>query len=195
MIKVLVSTRLPTSYGEFILHGYENPQDHAAHLALVYGELTQTPAPLVRVHSECLTGDLFGSLRCDCGQQLEGALRTIQQAGCGVLIYLRQEGRGIGLINKMRAYNLQDQGLDTVEANLHLGFAADQRDYGVAIAILEQLKVASIRLLTNNPDKLSGFADSSIKVVERVPLQVDPSVENIDYLRTKRDRLGHLLEL
>ena len=195
MIERIVSTRMPTRHGEFTLHAYKDPQDHATPLALVCGQITEIPTPLVRIHSECLTGDLFGSLRCDCGQQLESAMHAIQQEGCGILLYLRQEGRGIGLVNKLRAYNLQDKGLDTVEANQHLGFAADHRDYKAAIAILEDLQVSSIRLLTNNPNKLSGFNASSIQIVQRVPLEIHPGVENINYLRTKRDRLGHLLEL
>lgn len=191
---------MPTCHGDFMLHAYEDPalspNGLIAHIALVHGDPAQSEqAPLVRLHSECLTGDTFGSVRCDCGQQLATAMQSMQREGCGVLIYLRQEGRGIGLINKLKAYNLQDQGMDTVEANLHLGFEADERDYGIAIAMLEDLKIQHIRLLTNNPEKLSVFAGSSIKIVERVPLQIAPESENIAYLKTKRDRMGHWLDL
>jgi 3,4-dihydroxy 2-butanone 4-phosphate synthase/GTP cyclohydrolase II len=142
-----------------------------------------------------MTGDLFGSVRCDCGQQLTHAMQAMQRDGAGVLIYLRQEGRGIGLVNKLRAYNLQDTGLDTVDANLELGFKADHRDYQAAVAILEDLQVHRIRLLTNNPEKLAGFEGSQVRVVERIPLQVKPNDENVHYMRTKRDRLGHLLDV
>ena len=189
-----VSTRLPTQYGPFTVHAYEASQLHAAHLALVCGRAQEVSAPLVRIHSECLTGDMFGSTRCDCGQQLATALDAIQREGHGVLIYLRQEGRGIGLVNKLRAYNLQDRGLDTVEANLALGFKADHRDYQAAVEILADLQIGTIRLLTNNPDKVSEFDGSTIHVASRIPLHVRPNQENLHYLRTKRDRCGHLLD-
>ena len=191
-LKKAVSTRLPTQYGAFTVHAYEEPVTQATHLALVCGDISG--APLVRIHSECMTGDLFGSVRCDCGQQLTRAMRAMQQEGAGVLIYLRQEGRGIGLVNKLRAYNLQDTGLDTVDANLELGFQADLRDYNVAVAILEDLQVHRIRLLTNNPEKLAGFEGSRVEVTQRIPLHVQLHSENLDYMRTKRDRLGHLLD-
>jgi 3,4-dihydroxy 2-butanone 4-phosphate synthase / GTP cyclohydrolase II len=190
-----VSTRLPTEYGAFTVHAYVEPSTQATHLALVCGDVSKASSPLVRIHSECMTGDLFGSVRCDCGQQLTHAMQAMQHDGAGILIYLRQEGRGIGLINKLRAYNLQDTGLDTVEANLELGFKADHRDYKAAVAILEDLQVHRIRLLTNNPDKLAGFEGSQVRVVERIPLQVKPNDENVHYMRTKRDRLGHLLDI
>ena len=189
-----VSTRLPTQYGPFTVHAYEESRLHAAHLALVCGQVQEVAAPLVRIHSECLTGDLFGSTRCDCGAQLATAMDVIQREGHGVLIYLRQEGRGIGLVNKLRAYNLQDRGLDTVEANLALGFKADHRTYHAAVAILADLGIGTIRLLTNNPDKLTEFEDSTIHVASRMPLSVTPTQENLHYLQTKRDRLGHLLD-
>jgi len=190
-----VSTRLPTHYGAFTIHAYEDPLTHVIHLALVCGDVRGPAPPLVRVHSECLTGDLFGSDRCDCGQQLIKAMQVMQHEGRGVLVYLRQEGRGIGLVNKLRAYNLQDTGLDTVEANLELGFEADQRSYEAAVAILQDLQVHHIRLLTNNPQKLAAFANSRIQVVARISLTVQPNGENLHYMRTKRDRLGHLLNL
>jgi 3,4-dihydroxy 2-butanone 4-phosphate synthase/GTP cyclohydrolase II len=190
-----VSTRLPTQYGAFTVHAYQEPSTQATHLALVCGDVKGALSPLVRIHSECMTGDLFGSVRCDCGQQLTRAMQAMQHEGAGVLIYLRQEGRGIGLINKLRAYNLQDTGLDTVDANLELGFQVDYRNYKAAVAILEDLQVYRIRLLTNNPEKLAGFEGSQVQVVERIPLHVKPSSENLHYMRTKRDRLGHLLDV
>lgn len=189
-----VDTRLPTSFGEFLLRAYtENGSAHP-HLALIKGTVDGAHAPLVRIHSECMTGDVFSSQRCDCGVQLEVSLQMIQQEGSGVLIYLRQEGRGIGLLNKLRAYRLQDGGLDTVEANLHLGFGADQRDYAVAVAVLEDLGVSTIRLLTNNPAKVAAFDLSSIRVVARVPLVAPVTDHNRGYLKVKQLRLGHLLE-
>jgi GTP cyclohydrolase II len=190
-----VSTRLPTQYGLFTIHGYEEPSTRITHLALVSGDVKQASPPLVRIHSECMTGDLFGSERCDCGQQLANAMQAMQDEGRGILIYLRQEGRGIGLVNKLRAYNLQDMGLDTVEANLELGFEADYRNYKAAVAILNDLQVYAIRLLTNNPEKLAEFEGSRVQVVARVPLQVQPNRENLQYIRTKHTRLGHLLDL
>ena len=190
-----VSTRLPTQYGLFTIHAYEELSSRVTHLALVSGDVNQASPPLVRIHSECMTGDLFGSERCDCGQQLANAMQAMQDEGRGILIYLRQEGRGIGLVNKLRAYNLQDMGLDTVEANLQLGFEADYRDYKAAVAILNDLQVYAIRLLTNNPEKLAEFEGSRVQVVARVPLQVQPNRENLQYIRTKHNRLGHLLDL
>ncbi|ETW95421.1 MAG: hypothetical protein ETSY1_30705 [Candidatus Entotheonella factor] len=190
-----VSTRLPTQYGEFTVHAYEEPSTQATHLALVCGDINEPSVPLVRIHSECMTGDLFGSVRCDCGEQLSHAMQAMQKEGAGVLIYLRQEGRGIGLVNKLRAYNLQDTGLDTVDANVELGFKADHRNYHAAVEILEDLQVRTIRLLTNNPDKLAGFEGSQVQVLKRMPLHVPPNGENLHYMRTKRDRLGHLLDV
>ena len=190
-----VSTRLPTQYGLFTIHAYEELSSRVTHLALVSGDVNQASPPLVRIHSECMTGDLFGSERCDCGQQLANAMQAMQDEGRGILIYLRQEGRGIGLVNKLRAYNLQDMGLDTVEANLQLGFEVDYRDYKAAVAILNDLQVYAIRLLTNNPEKLAEFEGSRVQAVARVPLQVQPNRENLQYIRTKHTRFGHLLDL
>jgi len=189
-----VDTRLPTEFGEFLLRAYtENGSTHP-HLALIQGEVNGGSAPLVRIHSECMTGDVFSSQRCDCGIQLEVALQMIGLRGSGVLLYLRQEGRGIGLLNKLRAYNLQDGGLDTVDANLQLGFGADERDYGVAVEILEDLGVSMVRLLTNNPAKIAAFHESSIQVVERMPLIAPVTDHNRGYLAVKRLRMGHLPE-
>jgi len=195
MIKCAVTSRLPTQYGEFLLHAYlEERESEAAlvHLALVRGSIDSESRPLLRIHSECLTGDLLASIRCDCGEQLDQALAAIGDAPVGILIYLRQEGRGIGLLNKLRAYNLQDDGLDTVEANIHLGFKPDERDYSVAVDILEDLGVVAIRLLTNNPNKVAAFERSRVRVIERVPLVVSETAENANYLETKRRRLGHM---
>ena len=195
MIKRTVTSRLPTRYGEFLLHAYlEEREGEAArvHLALVRGSIDSKSEPLLRIHSECLTGDLLASIRCDCGEQLDQALVAIGEAPAGILIYLRQEGRGIGLLNKLRAYNLQDDGLDTVEANIHLGFEPDERDYSIAVDILEELGVTAVRLLTNNPNKVAAFERSRVEVIERVPLVVSETAENANYLETKRRRLGHM---
>jgi 3,4-dihydroxy 2-butanone 4-phosphate synthase/GTP cyclohydrolase II len=187
--------QLPTRYAErpFDLHCYVAAADGREHMALVYGDVADREGVLVRVHSECLTGDIFHSARCDCGDQLEKALQSIVEEGSGVLVYLRQEGRGIGLIKKIEAYVLQDQGLDTVEANERLGFPADARDYSVAAQILSDLSVDRFRLLTNNPDKVSGINGCGLQVSERLPLVIPPKAENAFYLKTKRERLGHLL--
>ncbi|MFM7085678.1 MAG: bifunctional 3,4-dihydroxy-2-butanone-4-phosphate synthase/GTP cyclohydrolase II [Cyanobium sp.] len=186
---------LPSAFGSFRAIGYRNELDGSEHVAIVKGDPQQATAPvLVRVHSECLTGDAFGSLRCDCRPQLEAALRMIEQAGEGVVVYLRQEGRGIGLINKLRAYSLQDGGLDTVEANERLGFPADLRNYGVGAQILSDLGVRRLRLITNNPRKIAGLGGYGLQVEDRVPLVMDPGQHNAGYLQVKRTKLGHLLE-
>ncbi len=190
-----VRARIPNRYGEFLLYYYENDLDGKEHLALVKGEVASQDNVLVRLHSECLTGDVFGSKRCDCGQQLAEAMRMIGQSERGVLLYLRQEGRGIGLFKKLQAYNLQDQGLDTVDANLKLGHQADERDYRIAALILKDLGILSVRLITNNPHKIKELEQSGICVSERIPIEVGHTFENLHYLKTKAERMAHLLSL
>jgi GTP cyclohydrolase II len=187
--------RVPTDKGEFQLCIYTSSQDDKEHLALVMGDVTDRPNVLVRLHSECFTGDVLGSLRCDCGQQLQRAMQLVAQEGQGVIIYLRQEGRGIGLSDKLRAYNLQDSGYDTVDANLMLGHQPDERDYTVAALILEDLGVRSVRLLTNNPLKIESLKALGIAVTSRVPLEPHITAENAHYLVTKAQRMNHLLDL
>jgi 3,4-dihydroxy 2-butanone 4-phosphate synthase/GTP cyclohydrolase II len=193
LIERVVATTLPTAFGEFVAVGYRSLIDNKHHVALVKGEVSGKEDVLVRVHSECLTGDVFHSLRCDCGEQLESALAMIEQEGTGVLLYLSQEGRGIGLLNKLRAYKLQEEGLDTVDANLRLGLPADLRDYGIGAQILVDLGLSSIRILTNNPKKISGMAGYGLSVTDQIPIQHMPNPHNEAYLRAKRDRLGHIL--
>jgi 3,4-dihydroxy 2-butanone 4-phosphate synthase/GTP cyclohydrolase II len=187
------AVKLPTEFGEFTAVAFREKLNGKTHVALVKGEVDGAENVLVRVHSECLTGDVFHSLRCDCGEQLEQALAQIDAEGCGVLLYMAQEGRGIGLLNKLRAYELQEQGMDTVEANLELGFPADARDYGIGNQILADLGLSTLRILTNNPKKLVGIDGFGLTVVEQVPIEVPPRVENQRYLATKRDKLGHRL--
>jgi 3,4-dihydroxy 2-butanone 4-phosphate synthase/GTP cyclohydrolase II len=193
LVERVVATRLPTAFGEFSVVGYRSLVDDKHHVAMVKGEVAGTDDVLVRVHSECLTGDVFHSLRCDCGEQLESALSMIEREGRGVLLYLAQEGRGIGLLNKLKAYNLQDQGLDTVDANIELGLPVDLRDYGIGAQILADLGLSSIRILTNNPKKIRGLEGYGLSVTAQIPIEHAPNPENEAYLRAKRDKLGHTL--
>jgi len=196
LVKRAACSRMPTEHGEFRIMAYENIINGEHHVALVKGEIENSDKPiLVRVHSECLTGDAFGSLRCDCGDQLKTAMKAVQEAGRGVILYMKQEGRGIGLLNKIRAYELQDKGKDTVEANLMLGFPADLRDYGIGAQILSDLGVTKIKLLTNNPKKIVGLSGYGLEIVDRVPIQVEGNEYNMAYLKTKKNKMDHILNI
>ena len=193
LIERVTVVDMPTRFGDFKAYSYVSKITHENHLALVRGDVADGEPVLVRVHSECLTGDVFGSLRCDCGEQLNDAMKLISKQGRGVFLYMRQEGRGIGFVNKMKAYNLQDGGMDTVEANKALGFPADLRDYGIGAEILADLGIKKIRLLTNNPKKVSGIEGFGMEIIERVPIQIRSNVRNIRYLKTKKEKMGHML--
>ncbi len=195
LVREAVRAQMPTPYGDFELIGFENDVDRKEHVALVKGDINPDEPVLVRVHSECLTGDVFHSARCDCGDQLHRAMEMIEEEGRGVIVYMRQEGRGIGLINKLKAYHLQENGRDTVEANVELGFAPDLRDYGLGAQILVALGVRKMRMMTNNPKKIIGLEGYSLEVVERVPIEIPPTETNKKYLKTKKEKMGHILEV
>lgn len=193
LVDAVTKNKMPTKYGEFTAYGYVNRLNGEHHVALVKGDIGDGKNVLCRVHSECLTGDTFGSLRCDCGEQFASAMTQIEKEGRGILLYMRQEGRGIGLINKLKAYELQEQGMDTLEANLALGFAGDEREYYIGAQILRDLGVKTLRLLTNNPDKVYQLADFGLEISERVPIKIQPTVYDLFYLQTKQDKMGHIL--
>ena len=195
LVEKVEAVRFPTEYGEFLLHLYQDKFEDKQHIALTYGKLSTNEPVLIRVHSECVTGDIFSSSRCDCGKQLEYAMKTIVENGSGVIVYLKQEGRGIGLKHKIKAYKLQDEGLDTVEANQELGFPPDMRDYGTGAQILKDLKISKLRVMTNNPKKLVGLEGHGLKIEERVKINVSLNKENEKYLKTKAKKLGHIIEL
>ena len=194
LIERLIDVNLPTKYGSFEIIAYRQLSTNEMHLALIKGKWDSEEPVMVRVHSSCMTGDIFGSYRCDCGQQLQESMRLIEKEGKGVLIYMNQEGRGIGLYNKLKAYKLQERGMDTVEANLHLGFSADERDYGVGAQILRDLNIRKIRLITNNPTKRAGLEGYGLEMVEHIPLEFSPNKHNTKYLKTKKDKMGHSLK-
>ena len=193
VLRYIESSRLPTRWGTFDIHGFEDPFKGKEHIVLSFGAYEEGQPFLVRIHSECLTGDALGSLRCDCGEQLQTAIKTISEAGRGAILYLRQEGRGIGLVNKIKAYNLQDQGADTVEANERLGFGADERDYSICAPMLQHLGVRRIDVMTNNPRKIQALVDMGFEVANRVPISTDSNPHNAAYLKAKACKLGHLL--
>ena len=195
LVDLVAKTKMPTQYGDFTAYGYVNKLNGEHHVALVKGDIGDGKDLLCRVHSECLTGDAFGSQRCDCGQQLHAAMQMIEKEGKGVVVYMQQEGRGIGLMNKIEAYKLQEEGYDTVDANVHLGFKPDERDYGCGAQMLRHLGVHKMRLLTNNPTKRVGLESYGLEIVENVPIEVIPNKYNERYLKTKRDRMGHTLHL
>ena len=193
LVDAVTKTKMPTKYGEFIAYGYVNRLNGEHHVALVKGDIGDGRDVLCRVHSECLTGDTFGSLRCDCGEQFASAMKQIEKEGRGILLYMRQEGRGIGLINKLKAYELQEQGMDTLEANIALGFAGDERQYYIGAQILKDLGVKTLRLLTNNPDKVYQLSDFGMEISQRVPIKIEPTVYDLLYLKTKQEKMGHIL--
>ena len=193
-LRFIESSKLPTRWGTFDIHGFEDPFKGKEHIAITMGDCATEEPLLIRIHSECLTGDALGSMRCDCGEQLQEAMKRISEEGRGAILYLRQEGRGIGLVNKIRAYNLQDQGADTVEANERLGFGADMRDYSICAPMLEHLNAKAVKLMTNNPRKVKALQELGINVVDRVQIQADSNPHNAQYLLTKSGKLGHLLK-
>ena len=195
LVEKVVDVHMPTEWGEFQLHAFKDKSNDMDHLALVKGTWEKDEAILVRVHSSCLTGDIFGSCRCDCGSQLHSAMEQIEKEGKGVIVYMNQEGRGIGLVNKLKAYKLQEGGMDTMEANIELGFKADGRDYGIGAQILRELKVNKMKLMSNNPQKRTGLIGYGLEIVENISLEIPSNVHNANYLRTKRDKMGHSLKI